>query len=256
MSMATYQTFSDAAGKPESDTWCVVAGFLSTSARWQVFAERWKSLLVEHEVAYLQMSSLHARQGIFRDPKWEDGAYMASFLDAAGTIIRSCVEMWAVDIVSFADFAKAVTVNPGLAKYTNAYGLCGTAITLRMQMPHTWNHFPQRLSIQHFFEEGDRGTANIAKVFEYCGMQSLVVAPGKPHRTSERPYYVQFQAADWLAFENRKLISKYGHVTADKLHFRKSLKSLVHGLKGATKVWTYDDLLQFCAIKKARRQME
>lgn len=250
-----YNAFMDAAGKPEhgSDGWCVVAGFFSTVPQWDEFESAWNALLDGYSIAYLQMSSLHARKGIFDNPKWDDEKYMIGFLSEAGKLVRSSVLKWAVDLVNYGDFEKAVNTVPELEKYTNAYGLCGTAVSLRLQSERIWENFPSRLSIEHFFEEGDVGINNIEQVFARCGMQRPIVRPGKPRASNpEMKYYVHFQAADWLAFETRKMVMKYGD--SEPL-MRESLRALLKGVPGEAKKWTYDDLITFSAIKRKRGQM-
>jgi hypothetical protein len=200
------------------------------------------------------MSSLHARTGIFKDPKWNDDSYMIGFLSKAASIVGGCAIKWGADLVSFADFEKALKARPGLAKYTNAYGLCGTAVALRLQMDGVVQAFPNRLSIEQFFEEGDDGIHNIEQVFARCGMQRPIVRPGKPHKTDPyRRYYVHFQAADWLAFETRKLAER--EEKEGRKRFRPSHVSLLRGIPGEAKKWSYEDLLKFCEIKKKRGQI-
>ena len=113
--------------------------------------------------------------------------------------------------------------------------------------------FPRPLSIEHFFEEGDEGVNNIEQVFSRCGMKHPIVRPGKP-RVSDPSmrYYVQFQAADWLAFESRKMVSKCGD---SEPVIRESLRALLTGLPGEAKRWKYNDLITFCDRKKWRGQM-
>ena len=254
--MASYSTFMDGSGKPSGkEKWCVVAGFLATVEKWDAFEVAWNAFLAKHSIAYLQMSSLHARSGIFKDPKWDWEPYMISFLSEASQIIRACALKWGADLVSFADFEKAATVYPGLLKYTNPYGLCGTAVALRLQMPKVLEVTPQRLAIEHFFEEGDAGICNIEHVFARCGMQRPIVRPGKPRKDDPmRRYYVHFQAADWLAFETRKLVEREDKEGRKRI--RSSHVSLLKGIPGQAKKWKYEDLLTFCAIKRSRGQIE
>lgn len=254
--MMEYRAYMDATGKPSgSGKWCAVAGFLATVEKWDEFERAWNVLLNKHSIAYLQMSSLHARTGIFKDSKWNDDSYMIGFLSEAASIVRGCAIKWGVDLVSFTDFQKALKACPGLVKYTNAYGLCGTAVALRLQMDKVFEALPNRLSIEHFFEEGDDGINNIEHVFARCGMQRPIVRPGKPHKTDpNRSYYVHFQAADWLAFETRKLAER--EEKEGRKRFRPSLVSLLSGIPGEAKKWTYEDLLTFCDIKKKKGQIK
>lgn len=253
--MTEYSTYIDATGKPSGgEKWCGVAGFLATVQKWEEFEIAWNILLKRHSIAYLQMSALHARAGIFKDPKWDDDSYMIGFLSEAASIIGGCAIKWGVDLVRFADFEKALKVRPGLAKYTNAYGLCGTAVALRLQMDKVSEAFPKKLPIEHFFEEGDDGINNIEHVFARCGMQRPIVRPGKPHKIDpNRRYYVHFQAADWLAFEFRKLAER--EEKEGRMRIRPSLASMLHGISGEAKKWTYEDLLKFCDIKQKRGQI-
>lgn len=253
--MTAYSTFMDASGKPENhDRYCVVAGLLSTVAQWDCFEVEWNELLVKHSIPYLQISSLHARKGIFSDKKWEDDNYMISFLNDAAKIIRGHTLKWAADVVGFDEFRKASQERPGLKRYANAYGICGTAVALRLQGDRLFENFPKKLSIEHFFEEGDKGVSSIAQVFSRCGMQQPIVRPGKPHKTDpSRRYYVHFQAADWLAFETKKVADKQDKT--GKKFIRRCHRELLRGIPGEAKKWDYEDLIRFCDIKRARGQM-
>jgi len=253
-----YNAFMDAAGKPEHgpEEWCVVAGFISTVERWADFELCWNMLLQKHEIPYLQMSALHARKKPYTDSKWEDADYMASFLAEAGEMVRGHVLTWGADVVKNEDFAKACISRPGLPKFINAYGLCGTAVALRLQMGWILYHFRQmeRASVEHFFEEGDSGVDGIGRAFRRAGMSQPIVRPGKPRKDAPGiRYYVQFQAADWLAFETRKMAKKYW---PNKPQIRKSLQALLRNVKGEAKVWKYDDLIKFCDLKIAKGEME
>jgi hypothetical protein len=235
-----------------------VAGFFSTVDRWENFETKWNQLLERHEIPHLQMSALHARKKPFDHEKWNREDYMASFLSEAGRIVCGNVERWAVDLVNYGDFTRAVSARPGLKRFTNPYGLCGTAVALRLQNPRVSENIAAMiktmsndLSVEHFFEEGDDGIRYIEKIFARCGMSRPIVRPGKPR--SDNPslrYYVHFQAADWLAFETRKLAFK------SEVKIRASLKALLSGVPGEAKKWKYDDLLVFCDRKKKRGQME
>jgi hypothetical protein len=254
--MVSYSTYMDASGKPEHgpEEWCVVAGFISTVHRWDDFEARWNDLLNRHEIPYLQMSALHSRKPPYGDAKWNDPQYMVSFLSEAGKLIETHVLGWAADAVKNDVFSQAKKDRPGVKKYTNAYGLCGTSVALRLQM--NWIHFhrPEVPSIEHFFEEGDKGVGNIAKVFSHCGMAQPIVRPGKPRFDGAAiRHYVHFQAADWLAFETRKLAIK---CYPDKPVIRPYLRTLLRNIPGRAAVWTYEDLIHFCDRKRERGQMQ
>jgi hypothetical protein len=251
-----YSTFMDAAGKPDHgpEEWCVVAGFISTGHRWDEFARTWNGLLELHQIPYLQMSALHARKRPYLDSKWEDPEYMASFLSEAGKIVENHVLGWGADAIKNSDFTKAVNERPGLARYSTAYGLCGSAVALRLQ--ERWLNFerPNPVPVEHFFEEGDDGISNIEQVFARCGMMRPVVKPGKPRKDDPAlHHYVQFQPADWLAFETRRIAKRY---YPDKPVIRRSLQTLLRNMPGRAAVWTYDDLIKFCDVKRLRGQME
>jgi hypothetical protein len=246
--MTSYSSFNDAAGKPSegANAWCVVAGFLASVDRWDKFEIAWSTLLKEYRIPYSQMSLLHARKGHFSEKRWQDTAYVTKYLSDAGSIVRPHAQRWGADIVRYGDFDKACGVYPGLKKFTNPYGLCGTAIALRMQVEQgdIFSH------VEHFFEEGDSGIGHIGNTFKRCGMPAPIVRPGKPHLDNPGlRYYVHFQAADWLAFETRKLAFK------SEIKIRASHRALLSGVPGEAKKWTYSDLLKFCEIKKKRGQM-
>jgi hypothetical protein len=254
--MFPFSAYMDASGKPEHgpEEWCIVAGFISTVHRWDDFEVRWNKLLLAHSIPHLQMSALHARKPPYTASKWNDPEYMVSFLSEAGKIVEDHVVGWGADAIKNVDYERAKQDRPGLARYSNAYGICGTAVALRLQMD--WINFalPEKLPIEHFFEEGDVGVANIGKVFSHCNMAQPIVRPGKPQ--PDKPHlkhYVQFQAADWLAFETRKIARKYW---PNQPVIRASMKTLLRNMPGKAKVWTYEDLIKFCDRKRERGQME
>jgi len=251
--VTSYSTFNDAAGKPTegANAWCVVAGFFASVDRWEKFEIAWNELLQEYRIPYSQLSLLHARQGHFSEKRWQDADYVTSYLSAAAAIIRSCAQRWGADVVAYGDFDRACKAYPGLKKFTNPYGLCGSAIALRLQVEQREKAIRIFPNVEHFFEEGDEGIGFIGNIFKRVGMHSPIVRPGKPR--SDNPslrYYVHFQAADWLAFETRKLAFK------SEVKIRESHRALLRGIPGEAKKWNYSDLLKFCEIKKKRGQMK
>jgi hypothetical protein len=190
--------FDDAGGADHGYT--VVAGWVSTVERWREFAEQWDSMLAGFQVPFFDMKTLSHFKGVYA--KWEKQPQMKNdFIAAACRIIASFAQYQFASIVPHVAFAKANESYRLKEHVGNEYALAGVSCALKMR---DWARQNSPQSFEVVFEDG---TAKRGKLVDAMRKEHFAEPIFRPSRPTDdgRPHVVQLQAADFLAYEVRKV---------------------------------------------------
>jgi len=190
--------FDDAGGADHGYT--VVAGWVSSLERWRNFAEEWRAMLSAFRVPHFDMKTLSHFKGVYApwkdDPKMKD-----QFQDFACRIIAGNVLFGWAQIVEHSVFEKVNGVYQLREYVGNEYALAGVSVALKMR---DWvqNHTPP----EPFEIVFDDGTAKRGKLVDVMRREHFAepIFRSPVARGGFWPV-VQLQAADFLAYEVRKV---------------------------------------------------
>jgi hypothetical protein len=230
--------FDDAGGADHGYT--VVAGWVSTVERWRGLAEQWEEMLTAFEVPYFDMKTLSHFKGVYA--KWEEQPQMKSeFIAAACRVIASSAMYQFASIVPHAAFAKANESYRLKEHVGNEYALVGVSCALRMR---DWvrENVPQ--SFEVVFEDGTAKRGKLVDVMRKEHFAEPIFRPSKP-TDDGRPHVVQLQAADFLAYEVRKVKKDNPDETRAIEDHRISLRKLIW-VDSDWRIYTERDLIESC----------
>ncbi len=213
--------FDDAGGVDHGYT--VVAGWVSTVERWRVFAEEWEQMLAAFQVPWFDMKTLSHFNGVYA-PWKEQPEIKNDFQSAACRVIGGSAAIGFVSIVPHAVFARVNTVYRAKEYFGNEYALAGLTCCVKMRKWARKQESPQPLEI--IFDDGTpkRGKLTEAMVkarFAEPIFRSPLPKPDRP------PNVVQLQAADFLAYEVRKVQKDDPDETRAIEGHRTSLRKLI-----------------------------
>jgi hypothetical protein len=206
----------------------VVAGYTGTAQKWDGFEIDWKLLLAHYKVPYLHMRELAHWIGPYA--KWKERPMVRNhFLRDASEIIRSKVQMGFTCFVWHLSFQRVNALYKLEECFSTPYALSGY---LCMAIAEQWRAKGGKPEIKYVFEDGGidkgglvRGTTSILP-----HMPTPTFEAGKDWKPSRkwpqgRKGLVHLQAADYLAYENRKALTD--RINKGIRPDRKSLKAIV-----------------------------
>ncbi len=233
--MAMFSVYFDASGHSDSTSVLYVSGFVSTVEKWNKFDDCWSELLARHGIkGFFHMKDFTS--GVGQYSSWKDDKLKRKqFLAEAIKIIKVYTHKSFSAGVIVEDL-KTVSRLYKIPKYASLpYPLCASyAIGNVVQ----WMHKSLRKrkasgndTIQYFFEDGDKHKGELIKAFEIRGHRPFPVFLSKEDCSP-------FQAADLLAWEHRRRISR--GIEDDVWKERESLVAITRQLPGGDD-WTIAD---------------
>jgi hypothetical protein len=234
--MAMFTAYFDGSGSPDEGKALVVAGYLATVDQWLEFNREWTECLTKEGVAAFHMRNFAHSRREFATWK-DDGPRRKRFLEQLIRIVKMRVRKSIANAVLLdaynrvnAEFMFSEHIGP-------PYALCGMACmkdvckwATKAKRQYEW---PRCV-----FEDGDKHKKEfkqlIARFKDWP--DPIFEAKGKDFRP--------FEAADLVAWENRKLYTEAESGTFSKL--RKSFSEL-QKISPTWFVYTENELRRLCA---------
>ena len=233
-----------------------VAGYVARVEAWERFEVDWKLFLAKFDVPYLHMKEFSQSKKCYA--KWRDNEpQRARFLGMAAEIINAHAKRAFVSMISCELFEKADQIYALRERFKSPYVLTGRAC---IGLANNWARNPktQSLDIEYVFEDGGPDKGGLVSSVEALPpyLPAPAFKPGRDEKPSTnwpegRKGLVQLQAADYLAYEARKVA--FNIVNGRPRIARKSLQALTSvPLERST--WDSPRLLRLCECAKFERR--
>lgn len=193
--------YFDDSGSSADNRIAVVAGYIATTKMWQIFNQRWATLLEKYGLTYLRRTDLENFQGQFKN--W-DSKRRTEFIKKAQAIIRRCTYSGFGVALIKADF-DALIGKHEILRRLGIFAWCAQGCLASISL---WaNEKGLKEPFQYVFEAGTVGSAQFHNV-----MQIMC------HDDTDRdPYHIggwsfvgkelmPLQAADTVAYEFYKYV--------------------------------------------------
>jgi hypothetical protein len=204
--------WNDDVGKPHEFTF--MCGYVGNFEQWQQFAVEWRKFLDGYGIEDFHMTDYCASSGEFR--KWKPRKFeptRIAFMMDASRIVKQFVRYGFIAGLSQSAFDEANQSYALKETFGSPYGVAGRACAelARSRRP---KFYPDETELEYVYEDGAEGKGGLEH-----GMTKLIPAfpypifkPGKSQKPSReypdgRKAVLQLQAADYLAYEIRKLFA-------------------------------------------------
>lgn len=211
-----------------------VCGFVASVNQWERFEIDWKIFLAKYDVPYFHMKEYSQSKGPFK--KWAPSSMQgtrADFMRDAAVIVKATAQLMFVSMVSheiFDDFDSRYKLRE---EFSTPYALAGR---LCVALANTWRRkttFP--LDMKYVFEDGCPDKGGLIKAMATPNLYRLPAPSFEPSRDVKKSRkwpdgrigLVQLQAADYLAYEVRKLLIDFDLIKQGARGFRASFGALV-----------------------------
>jgi hypothetical protein len=215
----SHTLYCDAAGGADHG-FIVVAGYLSTFEKWVSFAIKWNLHLAAYNLPYFHMKEFSQSAGAFLG--WDQQEQRRrSFLAKAASIIAEHVERSFGCIVEF-DIFERVNRRYRLSDVAGVpYSLAGINCVAKAGNALGRN-------VNFVFEDGDIGKGELMRIMGQEGYPSPYFSPSSDVQKNGRVVkgIVQLQAADFAAYELRKVFKDDPTEAWPLEKYRKSLRML------------------------------
>jgi len=251
------ENWIDEAGKPRKFTF--VCGYVASVEKWEAFEVDWRRYLSGYEVVDFHMVDYCASVGEFK--KWKDQKFAATrmkFIQDASIIVGKFARYGFVSAISNSVFQHANETYKLEESCGSPYGLVGRECA-DLARSRRARFYPDETDLEYVFEDGGPDKSGLAR-----SMTGLIPAfpdpifkPGKTQKPDRkypegRKAVVQLQAADYLAYEIRKLFADQIKVTPIR-DVRLSFKALT-SISTARTLFTDDELKAKCEKLKIDRR--
>jgi len=244
----SHTLYLDAAGGKDHG-FIVVAGYLSTFEKWVSFATKWNLHLAAYDIPYFHMKEFSQSTGAFAGWNHQEDR-RRSFLSKAAGIIEKHVERSFGCIVEFDTFER-VNKRYGLNDIAGVpYSLAGINCVAK-----AGNALLGR-NVAYVFEDGDKGKGELMRIMGQEGYPSPCFGPSRDIQKNGRVVkgIVQLQAADFAAYELRKVFKDDPTEAWPLEKYRKSLRMLASIGGSNPNDWgrfREKELVELCKNKKA-----
>ncbi len=225
-----------------------VAGYVASVEAWERFEIDWKLFLAKFNVPYLHMKEFsHSKKcyATWRD----DEPKRVRFLGMAAEIIAAHTKRAFISFVNCKEFDEIDAMYAMRERFNSPYALAGRAC---IGVANNWARNPktQSLDIEYVFEDGGPDKPGLVAATQALPpfLPSPAFKPSRDEQPSKqwpegRRAIVQLQAADYLAYEARKVA--FNIVNGRPRIARKSLQALTPvPLDRST--WDKPRLLRLC----------
>jgi hypothetical protein len=225
-----------------------VAGYVASVEEWERFEIDWKLFLAKFDVPYLHMKEFSQSKKCYA--KWKNNEPMRGrFLGMAAEIINAHARRAFLSMVSCKEFEEVDAMYTLSERLNSPYALTGRAC---IGLANNWARNPktQRLDIEYVFEDGGPDQGGLVSATR--ALPPFLPAPSLKPSRDEKPSrnwpqgtkgFVQLQAADYLAYEARKVA--FNIVSGRPRIARKSLQVLTH-VDLDRSSWDKPRLLRLC----------
>ena len=201
-----FATYSDKAGGADHG-FVVVAGWLSTYAKWDLFEVHWKLLLARYNLPYFHMAEFAQSTGPFLSWKGNEPK-RANFLALACEVIRDCVEYGAACIVDHQSF-NYVNSRYRLAESVGTpYSLAGRDCVAKFNQHLRSKHNNVLPQIDYIFDD-EEGKGELRRIVVEAGYSEPIFRPSRKDQVDKKGELIKavvpLQAADFAAYEIRKI---------------------------------------------------
>ncbi len=238
--------------------WTFVCGWAATTAQWDRFEIDWKLFLAKNDVPHFHMKEFSQSKGCYEKWKYDEAA-RAAFIATAAEIIAAHTQCCFASLVSHEDFTLVDNKFMLVERLKSPYALVGrTCIALarnwRLQQTGA------SLDMEFIFDDGGPDKGGLLALCD--DLTPAVPSPSfKPSRDWKpsrkwpegRVGIVQLQAADYLAYELRKLLIDLRDGSDNRRRVRKSLTALP-GRNLQKSFFAFDRLVRFCTKSKLERR--
>ena len=152
--------YFDDSGSSADNQVAVVAGYIATTHMWQLFNQRWSSLLDRYQVTYLRRSDLENFQGQFKD--WNPPR-RTEFIKKAHAIIRRCTYSGFGLALIKSDFDELIG-EYAMLKRLGIFAWCAQGCMAGVSLWADKKHRDKL--IQYVFEAGTTGSPEFEKVMQ------------------------------------------------------------------------------------------
>ena len=213
--------FDDAGGEDHGYT--VVAGWVSTVERWRTFAAQWEQMLTAFQVPWFDMKALSHFNGVYAGWKAQP-EIKNDFQSAACRIIAASAAIGFASIVPHAVFARINEDYRAKEYFGNEYALAGLTCAIKMRKWSRKQDAPQPLEI--VFDGGTPKRGKLVDAMRRADFAEPIFRSPLPKKDG-LPNIVQLQAADFLAYEVRKVEKDDPNETRAVEDHRISLRKLI-----------------------------
>ena|SRR5882672_3213114 len=240
--------FDESGGKDIGFTF--VAGYAASIAEWNSFEVDWKLFLAKFQVPYLHMKWFSQSTNCYT--KWkgkENEPIRSRFMGMAAEIINAHARRAFLSMVSNEEFEEIDKIYTLHERFKSPYALTGRAA---IGLANNWARNPRTrsLDIEYVFEDGGPDKGGLISAVEKLPpfLPSPSFKPGRDTTSSKkwpdgRSGVVQLQAADYLAYEARKVAFNIVHHRPRVA--RKSLQALTK-VELDRSTWDRPRLLRLC----------
>jgi hypothetical protein len=241
-----FEEWKDERGKPHKFTF--VCGYVASVAQWERFEIDWRCCLAKYDITAFHMKTFSQSVGEFakwKDRKWEQTRI--EFMAEAAAIVREYVRHGFISMLSDSVF-EAVNQRYRLREACgNPYGVTGRVCADMMRSWHLHTHGDVR-DLEYVFEKRNKGKGTLSRAMTglFPALPDPIFKPGKDEKPSPKcpdgiRGVVQLQAADYLAYEIRKIF-------ADQIKTRTE-RAIRKSFTAITPIYTAKELLTEKALE-------
>jgi len=191
-------TYFDASGTRHDSDIVTLAGFVSDDEQWDKFEEEWNAVLNLFSVPYLHMREFAHFKGPYKTWR-EDEAKRRTFLDRLAGVMARRTRLGVCRSIRVQDF-EALDREFALRDLIGSpLAFAGLACIGAVELWH--RKYGEAEPRGFIFKDGDSEKQTLTKALQHFHGMKAVYKPKQEH--------VQFQAADWAAYENRNLSSDW-----------------------------------------------
>lgn len=206
------EEWTDEGGKPRKFTF--VCGYVASVEQWEGFEVEWRKYLDSYEIQDFHMTDYCSFSGEFK--KWKGDKFTTTrtkFMQEASEIVRKFARYGFVSMLSHGIFNDVNRVYKLEEACGSPYGVVGRACA-DMAWARRAKLFSAEKDMEYVFEDGgpDKGGLSRAMTDLCPAFPDPIFKPGKtqkptPKYPEGRNAVLQLQAADYLAYEIRKLFA-------------------------------------------------
>jgi hypothetical protein len=230
MGMLSLASYFDASGDDNREAPLVVAGLLSTEAKWRRFERKWEEMLSEFGgVPYLHMKELNSfpyrePYDVWGDNKDKRGEFLAKAVGIIHQNVNKIITLY-LHVADFNDVNKRYNLE---RLYKGPFCFTASACIGRMKGWKQGQHKYSSCPIKYFYEAGDLGSGCVREFSKHGGGIDALPLPAQDPETKK--WFAPFQAGDFIAYEVATEWSRSG-VDVRELPIRKSLSAIIRQLQ-------------------------
>lgn len=245
--------YFDASGGAEH-SYVIVAGYVSTVARWKRFDREWWKVLrrKEFDVPYFHMKEFAHSVGAFSG--WKDDEHRRRrFLGALIGVIAKYTTIAVGCGIKKSTWNEVNREYPLSEQYGCPYALCGRDCVNKV---FVWGRQKgwKDGEIGTVFEAGDKGKGHLIRVVEEAHKPVPAFEHGRPNETNDSLGVARLQASDFAAWELLKAVSPQGE-PASLARARVSLQKLSRAVPVSWTQYKTEDFLALLAVGGIAKRM-